>query len=61
MVAGWRGVGSASGGASVKVWNFLRAAALALGLTLTLGQPAGAHPHVFIDTIVEVIFTRPAG
>ncbi|MCC6984117.1 MAG: DUF1007 family protein [Bauldia sp.] len=40
----------------MKVWNFLRAAALALGLMLTYGQAAGAHPHVFIDTIVEVIF-----
>jgi ABC-type uncharacterized transport system substrate-binding protein len=40
----------------VKAWNFLRAGVPVLGLCLAGGQPAAAHPHVFIDTIVEVIF-----
>lgn len=40
----------------MKVWNSLRAAAPALCLLLASSLPAAAHPHVFIDTVVEVIF-----
>ena len=36
--------------------NIWRAALPALALLLPSSLPAGAHPHVFIDAVVEVIF-----